>query len=85
MTVTLNLPPDVESALIAEAQAKGIPLDNLIRDLLLLHKPILDSEEISPEEWVREFKDWVHSHSRDTPLLSDDAVSREFIYRERGL
>jgi hypothetical protein len=85
MTVTLNLPPDVEQAFLAEAQSKGVPLDKLIGDLLLAHKPIPVAPEMSPEEWVREFKDWVHSHSRKTPLLSDEAISREFIYRERGL
>ena len=85
MTVTLNLPPDVEQAFLAEAQSKGVPLDQLIGDLLLAHTPISAAAEMSPEEWVREFKDWVNSHSRNTPLLSDEAISREFIYRERGL
>jgi predicted HicB family RNase H-like nuclease len=27
MTITINLPPDVEQAFVAEAQAKGISLD----------------------------------------------------------
>lgn len=40
---------------------------------------------MNPEEWVHEFKAWVQSHSRNTPLLSDEAVSHEFIYRDRGL
>ena len=39
MTVTLNLPPDVEQAYLAEAQAKGVALDTLIRDLVLTHTP----------------------------------------------
>jgi hypothetical protein len=26
-----------------------------------------------------------HSHPTTTPLLSDEAISREWIYRERGL
>lgn len=37
------------------------------------------------EEWLREFHAWVHSHPTDTPLLSDEAISRDSIYRERGL
>ncbi len=39
MTVTLILPPDVEQAYLAEAQAKGVPLDTLIRDLVVTHTP----------------------------------------------
>jgi len=39
MTVTLNLPPDVEQAYLAEAQAKGVALDTLIRDLVVTHTP----------------------------------------------
>lgn len=54
MTVTLNLPPQVEQAYL--------------------------------EEWVAEFKARVHSHANENlPLLSDEAISRDFIYRERGL
>ena len=38
------------------------------------------------EEWTRSFDAWVQSHNHDNlPILSDEAVSREFIYRERGL
>jgi Arc/MetJ-type ribon-helix-helix transcriptional regulator len=37
------------------------------------------------EEWMRKFRAWAHSHSTTTPLLSDEAISRESIYRARGL
>ena len=39
---------------------------------------------MSREQWLQEFHTWVHSHPTTTPLLSDEAVSREFIYRTRG-
>ena len=35
MTVTLNLPPEVERASLAEAQAKGISLDEWLREILI--------------------------------------------------
>jgi predicted nucleic acid-binding protein len=91
MIVTLNLPPDIEQALIAEAQSRGLSLDELVRVLLLDRQPSSPmrtqfSAELSPEEWVRQFKIWTRSHAGDDlPLLSDEAMSREFIYRERGL
>ena len=40
---------------------------------------------MTAEEWMEKFSIWAHRHSTNTPLLSDEAVSRESIYRERGL
>jgi hypothetical protein len=86
MTVTLNLPPQVEEAYLAEAYAKGLSLDDLVRDLLLARQPAPSATDLTPDQWVEEFKAWVHSHDLDDlPLLSDEAISREFIYHERGL
>jgi len=80
MTVTLNLPPDVEQAYVAEAHAKGLSVDELVRNLLLSLQPSSSGTELSPEEWVRQFKAWTRSHAEDDlPLLSDEAMSREFI------
>jgi len=33
----------------------------------------------TPEEWVKDFRQWVASH-KDGPGLSDEAVSRESMY-----
>ena len=40
-------------------------------------------DELTPEEWVRQFREWGQSHGRTTPLLSDEAISRESIYPGR--
>lgn len=37
------------------------------------------------EQWSQRLRAWVHSHSRLTPLLSDEATSRDSIYGTRGL
>ncbi len=37
------------------------------------------------EHWSHEFHAWVHSHSVTTPLLSEEAISRQSIYGPRGL
>jgi hypothetical protein len=39
MTVTLNLPPQVEQAYLAEAQARGLPLDTIVREVLIAGQP----------------------------------------------
>jgi hypothetical protein len=36
----------------------------------------------TPEEWSRALREWSDSHDRNTPLLSDEAVSRKGIYEE---
>jgi hypothetical protein len=40
---------------------------------------------LSLEEWRRELYAWIHSNPTNTPELSDEAISREFIYGTRGL
>jgi hypothetical protein len=40
---------------------------------------------IDADEWSREFHAWVRGHSTTTPLLSDDAISRDSIYGTRGM
>jgi hypothetical protein len=84
MKVTLDLPPHVERAYLAEAKARGLPLETLMREVLLAQQPSSSDAEMTPEEWVREFKAWTRSHS-DLPILSDEAISRESIYGDRGL
>jgi hypothetical protein len=43
-------------------------------------------ETATTEEWIREFREWTESHQydEDTPILSDEAISRESIYSERN-
>jgi hypothetical protein len=88
MTVTLDLPSHVEQAFIAEAQAKGVSVDELVRDVVLSARPRPQTEyqELPPEEWIRKFHAWVESHAADNlPVLSDEAISRDSIYEDRGL
>ena len=86
MTIMLNLPAHVEQAFLAEAHANGISIDELVRNVLLAFSPSPTPVELTPEQWVREFKAWTRSHAGDIlPVLSDEAMSRDFIYGERGL
>ncbi|MBD2435470.1 hypothetical protein [Nostoc sp. FACHB-110] len=39
----------------------------------------------TPQEWIAAFQEWVESHRElNLPTLSDEAISRESIYGERG-
>jgi hypothetical protein len=92
MTVMLDLPPEKEARLIAVARAKGLSTDALVREALdriladapeAAGQPRSLQDELTPEEWVRQFDTWVDSHDRTTPLLSDEAISRDSIYPDR--
>jgi hypothetical protein len=75
MNVTLDLPPHVERAYIAEAEAKGIPLDNLLSEVLIARQPDLASAEAIFERGLGLFG------SPEDAALLDEVVS--IAYEER--
>ena len=56
MTVTLDLPPQVEEAYLAGAQSRGLPLAEVVREILVAGQPSSAATALSPEDWVRQFK-----------------------------
>ena len=94
MTVTLNFPPDIEAGLLAQAQAEGLAVSeyvqNLVRGQIAARgngsEKARPAYELPPEEWVRKFEAWTESHAElNLPLLSDEDISRDSIYADRGL
>ena len=83
MTVTLNLPPEKEAAFKAQAQARGLSLEQWmleVPDQSVQPVSIAHLQKTNPQEWARYFDAWVDSHDPNTPVLSDEAMSRESIY-----
>lgn len=86
MTLMLNLPPQMEQAYLAEAKMRGISLDKVVLEALAKVQPSVASTELSAEEWDKRFEQWTSRHAgSNLPLLSDEAISRDSIYGERGL
>ena len=83
MTVTLK--PDLEEELTARAQAEGLTTDEFVnRELERFLANSGSRTNLSPAERVRRWHEWLDSHANVTaPPLSDEAISRESIYRER--
>jgi hypothetical protein len=88
--MSMNLPPDLESRIQQQAVRLGLSTkawqqEQVLRQELEDYAPPATSlqDELAPEEWVRQFHDWSEGHSRATPLLSDEAISRENIYPDR--
>jgi hypothetical protein len=83
MTVTLHLPPEKEAAFQAQAQARGLTLEQWmleVADQYVQPDSIVHLQRTDPQEWARRFDAWVNSHDPNTPVLSDEAMSRESIY-----
>lgn len=73
-------------ALKAKAEAQGITLDSLLRLITegangTPERPFF--ETATPEERARAAEEWANRHRSSAPPLSDEAISRESIYRER--
>ena len=86
MTVTLDLSPEQEAALKALAEQRGITIEQWFLQFAEQHASagsIAHLQQTNPAEWMRQFREWAEGHDRTTPLLSDDAISRESIYSER--
>jgi len=83
MTVTINLPSDIEADLVAQARAHGLELPEYVEHLLREQVPPRAGSALSPDEravaWRESTRGLPH-----TPNLSDDAISRESIYADRG-
>ncbi len=83
MPIVLEVAPDVASKITARAEARGVSVDEYLRILIEEKEPQAGTQpDLSPQEKVRLLREWAASHSRDTPLLSDYAVSRKGIYED---
>jgi len=83
MTVTLK--PDLEEELTARAQAEGLTAEEFVnRELERLVANSNSRSNLTPKERVRRWHEWLDSHDYiKAPPLSDEAISRESIYRDR--
>jgi hypothetical protein len=93
MTVTIELPPDLEAGLLAQAQAQGLDVSDYVQSLVRGHliaraNTAMTSRaayELSPDEWMHQFDAWTKSHVDNTVVLPDEAMERKSIYGDRGL
>ena len=83
MILTLEVPPEKEAAFKAQAQASGLSVEQWMLEVADQHvRPasIAHLQKTNPQEWARHFDAWVDSHKPNTPVLSDEDMSRDSIY-----
>jgi len=86
MNVTIELSDEKAAALKAQAEAQGLTVERWLEQIAEQHvQPvsIAHQQKTNPKEWARQFDAWVDSHDPNTPVLSDEAMSRESIYPDR--
>lgn len=86
MTVTLEFKPEVEERIAIEAKARGLSVERYILNVLERETAAREANfalTATPEEWKKAFLEWVNTERPDHPPLTDEAISRESIYRER--
>ena len=81
MTITLELPPDIEARLVAEARAQGVPVAEVVKAYLVHHSPqARGPKQLTAEEVDRGLEEAADLIPEGIPPLSDEALSRESIY-----
>jgi len=86
--LTIQLSDERAEALKAQAARHGLMIEQWVEQIAGQYAPVQPGsiahlQKTNPREWARQFHAWAESHDRTTPLLSDEAVSRESIYSDR--
>ncbi len=88
MTVTLELKPEIEERIRAKAAERGLPVEKFIETVIENdvgrggERPF--HETATSDEWEKALLEFVNTDRPHHPPLSDEAISRESIYRERA-
>jgi len=84
MSVTIELPPEIEARLLNLASEKGLSLDQYVRRLL--EGQLVGSGQAATLSSVERAAAWRDAARGlpHTPPLSDSAISRESVYDARG-
>ena len=86
MTVTLELKPEVEERIKQRAAEKGLSVQAFIETVIDADVDRQSDksfhETATVDEWQKALDDLIRDFPQH-PVLSDEAISRESIYRER--
>jgi hypothetical protein len=80
VTITLELPSELEARLLAEAKAKGVSIEAVVKEYLWHATPTANLARLSAEEVDEELDAAADLIPQNIPPLSSEAMSRENIY-----
>jgi hypothetical protein len=81
MTITLELPPETEAILAAQAKARGLSLDAFLRTIITNQATAMEPAKsvegpLTGRETARAFRAWASSFPDELPVLSFEGMSR---------
>jgi hypothetical protein len=87
MAITLDLKPEVEAELMAQAQAAGLSLAQFLTRALEAITPAAPAQvpatiHDGPDQWEKELDEWLDSFPQ-VPALREEAFKRENWYPDR--
>jgi len=85
MTIHIDFSPELEAKLKERAQAAGKGVERFVREAVeekLASGTAQPAEQLTPQERLKLFREWVASHPVREGVHMDD--SRESIYAGRG-
>lgn len=80
MTITLELPPDLEARFMAEAKASGVQVSEVVKAYLYHAIPGRNQKLLTVDEIDEAFDEAAGFIPEGVPALSEEAMSRESIY-----
>lgn len=84
MNITLKLKPEVEARLITQATAQGVSIETYLESLIEEKLTSKVEKRVPTENWTSVLDQLGRSPSlAKAPMLSDEDISRESIYRPR--
>ena len=83
MTITLELAPDVETRVRAQAQVQGLSPERYLTAVIEAQVPRLEPPRASLEEFLAELEEFAEG-TDDIPPLPPEALTREAIYGDHN-
>ena len=81
MTVRIELKPEVEASVVAQAQARGLSVEEYVQQVIEDHMVVYSPRKATPEE-IEAMLDELAEMGKDLPHLPSSAFSRESIYQD---
>jgi hypothetical protein len=86
MNVIIEISDEQAATLKVQAEGQGLTVERWLAQVAAQFADstsIANLQDTDPEECARRFHEWAESHDRTTPLLSEQALSRESIDPDR--
>lgn len=83
MAITLQLKPEVEERALAQAKARGLPLEEYLTAVIEAQVQLVEPPPATLEEFAAALEEFA-ADSDDLPVLPPEALTREAIYGDHN-